>query len=541
MVKAKIFLSCLLFLKAVLPLASKPATAWAQPSPEAVVFVDRAVAAYGEGRYEDTLKELQEALRLNPESVDALYYQGLVFVALNRPVDALASLEKARALRPADTDVAFQLGVLYFNQQEYEKAEPLLRQVYRSEPRRLNLGYYLGFLEFRKKNYREALTFFRANVPGDDNFAQLTRFYSGLAMGNLGFAREARAEIEEALRLQPVSPLTVPAQRFGEVLARAAEKERFFRGELRLGVYYDTNVPVVPNASSDIVGIALREEQKRQKSEGELASLNLSYMWLRTLDWEGTISHRFFQTYNNHLTEFNTQSNTPTLAINYRGTIGKEPKEAWNYFAGLQYTYDFITLGNSRFSQRWIINPYFTLAENPANLTNLQFRFQVKDFFHDEKVIQGPPVGKTEVRDALNYMAGPLHFFLFSEGRHYIKLGYQFDYDDAEGRNWTYLGHRLLAGAQYTLPWWDIRLRYDLDTHWRLHKHKHSLIPANAQNTKRRRDVEPVQLLGIAKDFVFMSKDFTVGLDYLFDNNHSNLKPFDYQRHVVTTSLTWRF
>ncbi len=509
--------------------------AQAQPSPEAAVFLDRAVVAYSEKRFADALKELDEVLRQSPDNVDALYYQGLVYAALNRPADARNALEKARTLRPSDTDITFQLGVVYFNQEEYEKAEPLLRQAYQADPRRPNLGYYLGFLEFRKKNYRDALTYLRANVPSDDKFAQLARFYSGHALGALGFPREAEAHIQQALRLEPVSPLIEPAQRFGQMLETAAQRERLFHADLQLGVFYDTNVPVVPNASSDIVGQALREENKRQKSEGEMASLNLSYMWLRTPDWEGTISHRFFQTYNNHLTEFNNQSNTPSLGISYRGRIGKDPQQAWNYIAGLQMTYDFITLKNTRFVQRGIFNPYFTLIENANNITTFQYRFQPKDFFNDDEV---PP---EEVRDAFNYMVGPMHFFIFGEGRHYIKLGYQFDYDDARGQNWTYAGNRLLTGAQYTLPWWDIRLHYDLDFHWRFHKYRNSLVPVTAQGTVKRRDREPVQLAGVAKDFTFKSQSFTAALDYLFDNNRSNLDPYAYKRHVVTTSLTWHF
>lgn len=523
-----------LFFFTTLVLTIPSSLAWAQVPTEAAVFVDRAVLAYDEKKYDEALKELQEALRLDPQSVDALYYQGLVYVALNRMAEAQASLEKARALSPIDIDVAFQLGVLYFNQQQYERAEPLLREVYRAEPRRPNLGYYLGFIEYRKRNYREAIDLFRATVPSDENFAQLTKFYTGLAMTALGFPREARAEIEEALRLQPISPLTTPAQRFGEVLEKAAERERFFRGELRLGIFFDTNVPVVPNASSDIVGQTIRREQDRRKSEGELGSLNLSYTWLRTLDWEGIVSHRFLQTYNNHLPKFNTQSHTPTIGITNRGSVptlfGELP-----YFAGAQVTYDFITLGNSRFTQRWIINPYLTLVENPWNLTTLLYRFQWKDFFNDRKVT------RREIRDAKNYMIGFLHFLLFEEGRHYVKLGYQYDAELAEGENWAYWGNRALAGGQYTLPWWDVRLRYDLDFHWRFHQRKHSLIPATATNTKRRRDREPIHLISVAKDFTYEAQNFTVGVDYLFDKNHSNLKPFDYNRHVVTTSLTWHF
>jgi tetratricopeptide (TPR) repeat protein len=533
------FLQSLAMLIAGLILFGSITPVWSQGLSEATVHIDRAVIAYEEKKSEAALSELQEALKLEPENIEALYYQGIVYISLNRLPEAQAALEKARGLRPTNNDIAFQLGVLYFNRENYDRAEAPLRQVYQSDPKRENLGYYLGFIEYRKKNYRESLRFFEANVPSDANFAQLTKFYSGLAMSSLGFPGEGQARIQEALRLQPISPLTVPAQRFGEILQSAAQKEKFFNGELRFGVYYDTNVPVVPTSSSDIVAQAIQQEQRRRKSEGELASLNLSYTWLKKLDWEGTVSYRFLQTYNNHLTEFNTQDHTPTVGVAYRSALAEMP-----LIFGAQYSYDFITLGNSRFSQRWIFNPYVNLIENQgasfSNSTTLQFRLQAKDFFNDRKV------SRPEVRDAVNYAIGPIHFVVFDEGRHYFKVGYNYDYDKAEGEDWTYSGNRLLLGGQYTLPWWDVRLRYDLDLHWRAYKYKNSLIPATAPGTIRRRDTEPVHLFSVGKDFHMFSEDlrnnnFTAAIEYLFDNSRSNLDPYAYKRHVVTTSVAWRF
>ena len=509
--------------------------AWAQAQEEtaneAPVYVDRAIIAYQDKKFDEALKELRRALELDPQNTDALYYEGLAYAALNRTGEAQAAWEKARGLNPADLDVAFQLGVLYFNRQEYEKAEPSLRQVYGPEPTRPNIGYYLGFIEYRKKNYREALTFLRGNVASDEDFGQLTRFYAGLTLTALGFPREARAEIEDALRLQPVSPLTAPAQRFGEILQRAADREKFFRGEFRLGVFYDTNVPVVPNRSIDDTVNTIREDTRRKRSEGQLTSTNLSYKWLKTPDWEGDVSYRFLQTYNDHLARFNTQSHTPTVGINTRGSMPSAFGDL-AYIVGLQTTYDFILLGNRRFTERWIANPYLTVVEDPNNLTTMQFRVQAKNFFRDRDF------ANREVRDAVNYMIGPLHYLLFEEGKHYVKLGYQYDTDKAEGENWIYWGNRLLFGFQYTLPWEDIRFRYDLDAHWRYHKNKHSQLPTSATSTVHRTDREATHLVGLSKDFL---TDFTVALEYLFDKNKSNIASFKYDRHVVTTSLTWRF
>lgn len=502
----------------------------AQESAEAAVFVDRALLAYDAQRYEQALQELDEALRLEPDNIDALYYQGLVYVTMDRLLDAFASWERALALRPADLDVAYQLGALYFAQEDYEKAEPLLQRVYAAEPSRPNLGYYFGFMAYRQKNYRQAIDLLRANIPSDENFAQLTRFYAGLALSALGYPQEARAEVEEAIRLQPISPLTLPAQRFGEALEQAEERAQRFSGEVRLGLFYDSNVTVVPNASSDLVAQVLREERTQRDNGGELAAVNLSYAWLRSLDWEGTISYRFLQTYNNQLTDFNIQNHTPTLGVAYQGVIHN-----MLYYTGLQFTYDFITLGGHKFVQRWIINPSLSLFENAGNLTTLQLRFQLKDFFDP------PDLVAEERRDGVNYMIGPVHFFLYEGGRHYLKLGYQFDFDATEGENWEYRGHRLLFGAQYTLPWWGMHLRYDLDLHLRSYTHANSLIPVTAPRTLQRRDREAVHLFSVGKDFTLKSQHFTAALEYLFDDNHSNLGPFDYNRHVVTSSLTWRF
>ena len=511
-------------------LGAAPA-ARAQGLTEATVHIDRAVVAYEEKDYATALTELQTALKLEPQNIEALYDQGIVYLALNRLTDAQTSLEQARALQPANDDVAYQLGALYFNQEAYDKAEPLLRQVHKGEPGRANLGYYLGFIEYRNKNYREAVRFFESGVTSDSNFAQLIKFYSGLAMSSLGFPRQGQAQIEQALRLQPLSPLTTPAQKFGEILQSAAQREKFFNGELRLGIFYDTNVPVVPSSSSDIVAQAIQESQRRRISEGELATLNLSYTWLKKLDWESTVSYRFLQTYNNRLTEFNTQDHTPSVGIAYRSAVGGMP-----LIFGSQWSYDYLSLGNAQFSQRWIFNPYLTLLEsqaaNVSHATTLQLRIQAKDYYNDRNVT------RREVRDAMNYTVGPVHFVGFAEGRHYLKLGYQFDLDRAEGENWTYAGNRLIAGGQYTLPWWDLRLRYDLDLHWRAYKHKHSLLPVLAMGTVKRRDVEPVHLVGVAKDFL---GNFTAAIEYLFDKNRSNLDAYTYKRHVVTSSVAWRF
>jgi hypothetical protein len=257
-------------------------------------------------------------------------------------------------------------------------------------------------------------------------------------------------------------------------------------------------------------------------------------MWLRTVDWEGSIGYRFLNVEYNQAGNFSTRTHNPAINVTHRGMLSG-PLGDLPYFAGLQWNYDYITQSKEGLVHRWTINPYYTLVENSQNTTNLQFRVQVKDFFNDANLI------RAENRDALNYMVGPTHFFLFENGRHYVKIGYQYDYENAEGRNWTYSGNRLLLGFQYTLPWYDLQLRYEFDNHWRSYRHPDSLLPQSNPGTKKREDREGVHLVSLSKDLTVAWQKFNLSIEYLFDDAHSNLAPFSFTRHIVLPSVAWRF
>ncbi|HSB70644.1 MAG TPA: tetratricopeptide repeat protein [Candidatus Methylomirabilis sp.] len=500
---------------------------WAQLPSESDVFVDRGIVAYDAKDYTTALQSFQEALRLNPDNVNALYYTGLTYMALERFAEAQAVLEQAGKLAPQDVDVAFQLALSYFAQEQFDQAEPLLRQVYAAQPTHKNLGYYLGIIEYRKQNYREALRFFQTAVPSDENFAQLNRFYAGLSLSAMGLASQARTEIDEALRLQPASPLTGPAERFREVLGPAAEAERHFRVDAKVGFFYDDNVPVIPLQSGDAAAEAARKVEHR--STGELGYVRFEYTPLRTPDWEANIAYSLLQTVNNSVSDFNIQNHTGMANLAYKSRIREMPA-VWN----LTYQYDYISLDDRNFVSRHTIAPAMTLVWDAVNLSQALLRYQNKDFMH-EKTLVDP----SDDRDASNYMAGLAHTFRFAADRHFIRMGYQFDWEGAQGSNWTYLGHRAILGGQYTLPWWDIRVRYDLDIHFRDYRNKHTFLPTGiTEPAIHRVDRDLNSLLSISKDF---PGNITVSLEYLLNRNFSNLAVFDYIRNVVSANVSWRY
>src|SRR5262249_31214740 len=247
---------------------------------EADVYVAQAILDFDEKNYQDAIRNLEDVLKREPDHVEALYSMGVVYMALRRPDDAVRYLARANAKSPQDNSTPFQLALAYFAQQCYETAEPLFERVYKADPTIDGLGYYVGFIRYRKKDYRGALEAFRRGRTTDPQLQQLTRFYTGLSLAVLGLPAQASAEVEQALRLAPGSPLTGPPERARDTIHTAAQRRGRLSASVTLGFLYDDNVTVRPAPDSHEPLVSpLRTP--RHDSTGETANARFDYTWLR--------------------------------------------------------------------------------------------------------------------------------------------------------------------------------------------------------------------------------------------------------------------
>jgi len=515
------------FIAALVLVASHGSVALAQTT-EADVYVAQAVLDFDEKRYDQALANLRRALELEPDHVEALYFTGAVYAAQRRPDLAAPFLERAQAKSPQDTSIAFQLGLVYFAQQEFEKAEKIFEPLFKTSPELDGLGYYVGFLRYRKKDYRGALAAFRGGRSADPELQQLTRFYTGLALGVLGLPGQAAAEVEQALRLAPGSQLTGPAERLRDTIVASRQKERRFFLEARLGATDDDNVIVRPTEN---FRETLVPDLRRHKHEsvGELFGLTTNYVWWRTTDWESSIGYSFFTTYVNEMPKFNVISNLFSADVTSKTTVFQLPLQT-----NLQYAWDILLLGDEELLTRHNVALSSVLVEGAHHFTQGFVRYQAKNF---AEPVNPRPV-PDELRDADNYMAGFLHFIRFAEDKHFIKAGYQFDWEDTEGRNYSYQGSRYSLGGQYTLPWHAIRLKYDLDLHLRSYTYKNTILPSYAPGSKWREDQE---ITHIVRAELPLPGNFTLSAEYQNSRVFSNVELFDYTRNVVSLILSWSY
>ena len=511
---------------------------------EAEVLLAQATIAYDEGNYEQALKYLQEAQSLDPTNSRIQYYLGLTFLAQKQPSLATPYLQSAVELRPADLFNRYQLGVAYFALQDYDQATPLLFEVYEKQPQIEDLGFYVGFLRYREKEYDKALEAFEANRSEDPDVKQLTLFYRGLVLGVLGVPEEAMAQLDQALNVEAISPLTQGAIQLRDALAvgrRTPQEKKRLRIQVSVGGFYDDNVAINPNRGSDPIVPILRDRET--KSAGFLASALIDYSWLRHGPFESTVNYSFFQTLNiDNLSEFDTQSHLVGTGLFYRGTTFEIP-----YQIGVEYSFDYILLDKVAFLGRHnptlsvlFVEPTFTVPflGSVGNLTTGIFRYQIKEFYN-ELADDNPAFFGPDERDGKNRLVGVSHIFRLSNDAHFVRFGYQYDNENTEGDNFSYRGHKFLTGGQLSLPIPTFRLRYNFDVHWRdYHSGKNTFFPTNAPGTENRKDIQYNHLVQLIDDLPY---NVSVIFQYQHLRNDSNLGVFDYTKSVFSLILNWTY
>lgn len=512
---------------------------------EAEVLLAQGTIAYDEGKYDEALRLLHQAQSLDPNNSRTLYYLGLTFLAKKQPSAAITHLQTAFELRPSDLFNRYQLGVAHFALKDYDGASPLLFKVYEEQPQIEDLGFYVGFLRYREKEYDKALEAFQMNRSQDPDINQLTLFYRGLVLGVLGVPEQAIRQLDEALRVEAVSPLTQGAIQLRDALAtgrRAPQEKKRLRIQLSVGGFYDDNVAINPNVSTDPVAQNLRS--RKASSSGFLTSALFDYSWLRHGPFESTINYQFFQTlnFNNYLSRFNTQDHIVGTGAYYRGTALENP-----YQIGFEYSFDYLLLDDVAFLSRHsptlsllLVEPSFSipLLGSVGNLTSGIVRYQIKTFYNEPANID-PRFFGPDVRDGYNTMLGFSHIFRLSNDAHFVRFGYQYDNENTDGANFTYRGNKFLTGAQVSLPIPTFRLRYSLDIHWRNYNAAaNSFFPTNAPGTVKRQDIQYNHLVQLVDELPY---NFSLIFQYQYLRNDSNIGVFDYTKNVFSLIVNWTY
>jgi tetratricopeptide (TPR) repeat protein len=418
-------------------------------------------------------------------------------------------------------EVLFNKAVILYDDRRYDEAIQVLLKAIKLHPANTAVTYYLALSLNAQGKPAEAEAYLRKGLAIDPKSPDL-QYLLALTLRALGKPEEARG-IAEAIQPDPASPLVRSTRDLITALRAPTRVDTPFWLDLQVRGQYDSNVPFKPNNGS------LATDVGKKTSGGNLFSLSGYYRFFRSEGgrWESALTYDMVQTlnYENHNFDFN--DHVVGARIDYNNTL---PTGQLYYLTGRVF-YDIFLLAGRKTLQRPTSALTFRLFwdEKRSNFTDLYYQLQGKLF--NERPPRPPNGAGDENKNALNHRFGPVHYILFDGGRHGINLGYNYDQEDAQGRNWRYSGHRAIAGFFITLPW-EVRARTNFEFHARYYPGR------NTTYGEIRRDQESIALFGLERN---ITPSLALVFEHLWDSNHSTIPNYRIQRQVYSLGLIWRF
>ncbi len=117
------FYLCLTVVALALLLTAGPAAAQ-----DVKPYVDRGIENCQNGRYDQALKEFNDALKLKPNDAMLITYRGVVYYAKGQNDLAMKDFNRAIELDPKAGKAYYQRGMIYENQEKYAQAAEQLKK-----------------------------------------------------------------------------------------------------------------------------------------------------------------------------------------------------------------------------------------------------------------------------------------------------------------------------------------------------------------------------------------------------------------------------
>jgi len=216
----------------------------------------KGLAEFESRRYDSAEKFFRKALEAKPGDPQATFYLGQTLTRAQKYGEAEAVFRKLLQMQPGSGRAYLGLGIVLYNQERYREALDTLALAEKASPNEALVYYYQGLSHFKLAEYQQMPPrFLRAMTLGPD-LSSSAHYYSGLAYYQQGILDEARAEFEEARKLEPESEFGKSAAAYLEQIKTGVPIQQRKRWDLIFSVssQWDDNVVLLPSGFSPPAG-----------------------------------------------------------------------------------------------------------------------------------------------------------------------------------------------------------------------------------------------------------------------------------------------
>jgi len=182
--------------------------------------VNRGEDFYYEGKYDDAIKEFDQAIQMNPNFIDAYYFRGNSYSAKGDMTRAIANWEVVLRLNPnhptAGTYISivrqidsqmkarnhFNTGITYFNKKDYDQAIVEFNEAIRLAPNLVQAYSNRGQIYHMKGDLNRAIADYTQAIQIEPNYENAL-FNRATAYYDKGDFDRAIADLEAVLKINP--------------------------------------------------------------------------------------------------------------------------------------------------------------------------------------------------------------------------------------------------------------------------------------------------------------------------------------------------
>ncbi|MBA3874295.1 MAG: tetratricopeptide repeat protein, partial [Anaerolineae bacterium] len=144
-----------------------------------------AIALILVGRRDEAIKELEDAININPNLTSPYFELAGQYKGANRLEDAIAAYEKVLTLQPRNAKALLRLCETYTQVGQNEQAEGFCDDALTIDPNYADAYKARGGVRFRRRNYEDAIVDFKA-CQANDSTAIECYYQQGLAYYYIG-------------------------------------------------------------------------------------------------------------------------------------------------------------------------------------------------------------------------------------------------------------------------------------------------------------------------------------------------------------------